>query len=134
MGLPLPIRIARSTTMLWLLLGLLAFVPVLAADEPLPPPQPDTTLVVDHEPVADPAVPPPVKPDDKERRVKLTAGLAALAGITILGIVLGAVIIIWAGRLRRMVREPLPATGKQDPFWFLRPSKSLPTDTNETDS
>jgi len=121
MGMPLPMRWSGAITVLGLVLGWFAIAPVLGGDEV---PRPDTTLVVDPELTPEPAVPSPVKPDEKERRVKLTAGLAALAGITILGVVLGAVIIIWAGRLRRMVREPLEATGKQDPFWFLRPTKS----------
>ena len=93
-------------------------------------PRPDTTLVVDPEAATSPTV----KPDEKERRAKATAGVAALAGITILGVVFAAVIIIWGARLRRLVREPLPATGRQDPFWFLRPDKSSPTETTESDS
>ncbi len=92
-----------------------------AADVPVP----DTTLVAD--PDSDPATDGknPTRPDEQEKRIKVTAGLAALAGILIVGVVLGAVIIIWAGRLRRIVREPIPATGRQDPFWFLRPEKTI---------
>jgi hypothetical protein len=93
---------------------------LLAQEQPVP----DTTLVVDPEHQPGTAPDAPTKPDEKERRVKLTAGLAALAGIAIVGIVFAAVILIWGARLRRIVREPLEATGKQDPFWFLRPSKS----------
>lgn len=96
-----------------------------AADPVLP----DNTLVAETETER------PTKPDEKERRVKLTAGLAALAGITIIGIVFGAMIIIWAGRLRRMAREPVSATGRQDPFWFLRPEKiTLPNEAMESDT
>ncbi len=87
--------------------------------------------------IAEPETEPktPTKPDEKERRIKLTAGLAALAGIAIVGIVLAAIIIIWAGRLRRIVREPTSSTGRQDPFWFLRPEKIvLPQDTDEIDT
>ncbi len=95
----------------------------------------DKSLVVDPAPDAAPGSKPPLKPDEKERRIKLTAGLAALAGIAILGIVFAAIIIIWAGRLRRMVREPIPPTGRQDPFWFLRPEKTvLPKETDEMDT
>lgn len=97
-------------------------------------PEQDMSLVVDPEPPAETTPQPLARPDEKERRVKTAAGMAALAGIVIVGIVLGAVIIIWAGRLRRMIREPLPPTGKQDPFWFLRPSKTSPPETTETDS
>lgn len=106
-------------------------VPVHAAEVPVP----DTTLVVDPEPTPTTDGKNPIKPDEKERRIKLTAGLAALAGILIVGVVLGAIIIIWAGRLRRLVREPIPATGRQDPFWFLRPEKTrLPRNTDEIDT
>jgi len=98
-------------------------------------PVPDTTLVVDPEAIPATDGKNPIKPDEKERRIKLTAGLAALAGILIVGVVLSAIIIIWAGRLRRLVREPIPATGRQDPFWFLRPEKTLlPRDSNEIDT
>ncbi len=108
-----------------------AFAMRLAAADP---PVPETALVVD--PATVPETPPelPAKPNEQERRVKVTAGLAALAGITITGIVLAAVIVIWGGRLRRLVREPLTATGRQDPFWFLRPKKSVPTETTESES
>lgn len=102
-------------------------LPLRAAD----PPMPDTTLVVDPATAPETTPEPLVKPDEQERRVKLTAGLAALAGIAILGIVLAAVIIIWAGRLRRLVREPTTPTGKQDPFWFLRPGKLPPLTSTE---
>lgn len=98
-------------------------------------PETDKSLVVDPAPEVAPGSKPPLKPDEKERRIKVTAGLAALAGILIIGVVLGAIIIIWAGRLRRMVREPIPPTGRQDPFWFLRPQKTrLPQETDEMDT
>lgn len=100
-------------------------------------PETDKSLIVEPAPEAVPEVdsPPSPNPDEKERRIKFTAGLAALAGIIILGVVLGAIIIIWAGRLRRIVREPTPTTGRQDPFWFLRPDKTLLSpDTDETDT
>lgn len=71
------------------------------------------------------------EPDKKERRVKATAGLMAVAGIAIVGIAFAAIIILWAGRLRRLVREPSRATGRQDPFWFLRPEKTLPMPQKE---
>lgn len=60
---------------------------------------------------------------DVERQQRAMAGLAAVAGIAIIGIALGTLIILWAGRLRRITREPLPSSQLQNEFWFLKPPK-----------
>lgn len=67
-------------------------------------------------------------PVHKERQARVTAGLAAVAGIAIVGVGLGAGIMLWGARLRRRNRQPLAPTGRQDAFWFLRPSKAVPSD------
>ncbi len=67
-------------------------------------------------------VPGPNRPT--ERQKKAYSGLAALVGIVIAGLALAALIILWAGRLRRQLRRPLPnadAPGRD--FWFLKPPK-----------
>jgi hypothetical protein len=58
---------------------------------------------------------------EKERRV--LAGMAAIAGIVIAGVALITLIILWAGRLRRLSRQPLPSSNVRNEFWFLRPPK-----------
>jgi len=65
---------------------------------------------------------PPNRPTEKQ--IKAFSGLMALAGIVIAGLALIALIVLWAGRLRRQLRRPLPETdaGSRD-FWFLKPPK-----------
>lgn len=77
---------------------------------------------------ATPAVP-PNRPTEKQ--LKAYSGLAALAGIVIAGLGLGAVIILWAGRLRRQLRRPLPEcdSASRD-FWFLKPPKPTVSDSS----
>ena len=66
-----------------------------------------------------------------EKRRKAMAGLMALAGILIGGVMFLAVVIIWGARLRRMARRQLPPqTTLQNDLWFLKPSKSAPADEN----
>lgn len=111
------------------LAGLSASISI--ADDPVADPA-SAPLADAAKPAADKRFP---KPDQKKRRLKATAGLMAVAGIAIVGIAFAAVIIIWARRLRRLAREPIPTTGRQDPFWFLRPEKTLsPRDTDEIDT
>ena len=59
-----------------------------------------------------------------EKRRKASAGFAAIGGIAILGISIITMTMIWARRLRRIARDPLPAqrTAGND-FWFLKPPK-----------
>lgn len=74
-------------------------------------------------PVVDPAN---VKltPQQKERQRKAYLGLAAVAGIVIVGVALGALTILWAGRLRRQLRRSDPdCAARGGEFWFLKPPK-----------
>jgi len=73
---------------------------------------------------------------EKERETRITAGLAAVAGIATVGIGLIAVTLIWGGRLRRQNRMGLPTAPPPAENWFLkRPRsdspKAAPTDKDE---
>lgn len=81
--------------------------------------------------------PPPAKIPTRptEKQIKAYSGLAALAGIVIAGLALAALIILWAGRLRRQLRRPLPecdAPGRD--FWFLKPPKPTVTQSSLPDA
>jgi hypothetical protein len=70
-----------------------------------------------------------------EKQIKAYAGLAALAGIVIVGVALAGLIILWAGRLRRQLRRPLPEADLPDrDFWFLKPPKPTVTNSSLPDS
>lgn len=73
---------------------------------------------------------------EKERETRITAGLAAVAGIATVGIGLIAVTLIWGARLRRQNRMGLPTASPPAENWFLkhpRPdsTKAAPTDKDE---
>ena len=68
----------------------------------------------------------PVKltPEQLEKKKKAYIGLAALAGIVIVGVALGALTILWGGRLRRQLRKSDPECPTMErSFWFLKPPK-----------
>lgn len=66
-----------------------------------------------------------------EKQIKAYSGLAALAGIVICGLALGALTILWAGRLRRQLRRPLPnGDHSERDFWFLKPPKPTVTQSS----
>ena len=70
-----------------------------------------------------------------EKQIKAYSGLAALVGIIIAGLALAALIILWAGRLRRQLRKPLPecdVPGRD--FWFLKPPKPTVTQSSLPDA
>lgn len=70
-----------------------------------------------------------------EKHVKAYAGLAALAGIVIVGVAMAGLIVLWAGRLRRQLRQPLPDADLPDrDFWFLKPPKPSVTSSSLPDS
>lgn len=73
---------------------------------------------------------------EKERETRITAGLAAVAGIATVGIGLIAVTLIWGARLRRQNRMGLPTASPPGENWFLkrpRPEspEAAPTDNDE---
>jgi hypothetical protein len=71
----------------------------------------------------------------KERQIKAYSGLFALVGILIAGLAMAALIVLWAGRLRRQIRRPLPECGAPvRDFWFLKPPKPSVTETSLPDS
>lgn len=57
---------------------------------------------------------------EKERETRITAGLAAVAGIATVGIGLIAVTLIWGARLRRQNRMGLPTASAPAENWFLK--------------
>lgn len=92
----------------------------LCADEPLPEPAPEVGAVSADEALVKPL---PV-PAEKEKKQKLYIGLAALAGIVITGVSLGALTLVWGSRLRRQLRKSDPAIVAVDrSFWFLKPPR-----------
>ncbi len=81
----------------------------------------------------DPTTVGPKRPSEKQ--IKAYSGLAALAGIVICGLALAALTILWAGRLRRQIRRPLPNGVRSDrDFWFLKPPKPTVTESSLPDA
>jgi hypothetical protein len=75
----------------------------------------------------------PKRPSEKQ--IKAYSGLAALAGIVICGLALAALTILWAGRLRRQIRRPLPnGVRSERDFWFLKPPKPTVTESSLPDA
>ena len=112
------VRLAPFVAMLF---GVMAFQSArLRADEP--PPSHDAissmaTPAVDESPVK-------LTPEQLEKKKKAYIGLAALAGIVIVGVSLGALTLLWGGRLRRQLRKSDPDCATVDrSFWFLKPPK-----------
>lgn len=82
--------------------------------------QPPMATTIDE---GDASPPPPVKRPN-EKKVKAYAGLFALGGIVIVGLFLLALTVLWASRLRRQLRRPLPDNDPPErDFWFLKPPK-----------
>lgn len=70
-----------------------------------------------------------------EKQIKAYSGLAALAGIVIVGLALAALIVLWAGRLRRQIRRPARDRGLPErDFWFLKPPKPTVTQSSLPDA
>lgn len=83
------------------------------------------------EPVTDATAPANRPKHPTEKQIKAYSGLAALVGIIICGLALGALTILWAGRLRRQLRRPLPnGEHTERDFWFLKPPKPTVTQSS----
>lgn len=116
------------------LFGIMAFpIPALAQDDEKEQPQ-SMHLLADPAPAEAPDQA-PVPPNEAEKRKKATAATAAIGGIAILGIGVIAWTMLWARRLRRFARDPGPAqTTLGNDFWFLKPPKTIPSDSDVTTS
>ena len=112
----------RTNPFILLVCGVMAFQTAgLCADEPPVSresvPSASAAPSVNESPV-------PLTPEQLEKKKKAYLGLVALAGIVIVGVALGALTILWAGRLRRQLRQPdAKETSTDRSFWFLKPPK-----------
>ena len=97
-------------------LALLAAAPLHAAE---PPP---AAAAVNAD-TAEVAVPVDDREAEKQRRAM--AGLLALCGIVIGGLMFLVLVMVWGARLRRLARRELPAQKTlQNELWFLKPPKT----------
>lgn len=62
-------------------------------------------------------------PEEKEKRRKAQAALSAVAGIAVVGVAGVAAIVLWGGRLRRMLRNSPGPKPLKNELWFLKPEK-----------
>ncbi len=100
--------------MVWLAIGEVARPPVVFAEE---------APVLESE-AEEPKAEEPVDAQTVEKRRRAMAGLMAVSGILIVGVMFLAVVVIWGARLRRLARRDLPAqTTLQNDLWFLKPPK-----------
>ena len=113
------VRPVRFIALVW---GVMALQSIcLRADEP-----PAANETVSSQSATPPVEESSVKltPEQLEKKKKAYLGLAALAGIVIVGVALGALTILWGGRLRRQLRKSDPEIAAMDrSFWFLKPPK-----------
>ena len=119
----------RSVTLVALLVGTMTVFTVrLSAGESA------TALDVNSAAVPAPMVDEPhvkLTPQQTEKKRKAYSAVAAVAGIAIAGLALAALTILWAGRLRRLLRQTDPAcTAIDKSFWFLKPPKPRVKDSS----
>ena len=112
----------RYVPFIALVCGVMAFHSTsVCADEPPPSHDAISSLAT---PAVDESSPVKLTPEQLEKKKKAYIGLAALTGIVIVGVSLGALTILWAGRLRRQLRKSDPEYAAMDrSFWFLKPPK-----------
>lgn len=67
---------------------------------------------------ADPAVKPPLTPEQKRRVVVATS--IVIVGILAILLLLLLWMVWWSRRTHRLLREPLPAANRGDELWFLK--------------
>ncbi len=86
---------------------------------------------------ADPAVPQDpaalLDPAEQAKRRRAYAGLMALVGIALAGVLLALGTVVWGRRLRRLNRKPLPSAELKQDLWFLRPEKPAVGETLRAD-
>ncbi len=58
--------------------------------------------------------------EQAKRRQAVGKGMAALAGIVIVGLSLMALVWFWGHRVRRTARTPLPEQTTDDSLWYLK--------------
>ena len=113
----------RPVRFIALVCGVMAFslAEVCAGDPPLSHEAVSSTATA---PAVDESSVKLITPDQIAKKQEAYLGLAALAGIVIIGVALGALTILWGGRLRRQLRKSDPDCATVDrSFWFLKPPK-----------
>lgn len=74
-----------------------------------------------------------VSPDSvEEKRQLAVSALLVLALVCIVFLFLILFVVMWARRMRRLVKQPLPDQHPGDPLWYLRKPDSAPV-TNDED-
>lgn len=64
-----------------------------------------------------------LSPEEKEKRRKAQIALSGVAAIAILGVAGLAAVVLWGGRLRRMLRNSPGPKPLKNELWFLKPEK-----------
>ena len=105
----------------------MCMLPFFALAAPLSADEPATTTTEPAAASPDAAHAPAADSRDEEKQRKAMAGLLALCGILIGGLMFVVLVMIWGARLRRLARRELPAQKTlQNDLWFLKPPKSPP--------
>lgn len=66
----------------------------------------------------------------QRRENTFTAGVLLLIGVVTVGLLLIAAAIVWGAKVRRLARHAERPSGRQDEFWYLRPT-SRPSEGGE---
>lgn len=127
--------VAARTAVL-LLTGVFAAHGICAADDVRQSPtsaEPADASTV--EPVDDP-LPAGTAEEEEQRRRQNTvaAGVLILLGVAAIGLLLIAGALIWGGKLRRMVREPVEPRTQEDDLWYLRHPDAAEADPEQQSS
>lgn len=102
----------------------LCFISLTLLTSPLPAEEPAAST---NEPAAtepESTVAPVADAREEEKQRRAMAGLLALCGILIGGLMFVVLVMVWGARLRRLARRELPAQKTlQNELWFLKPPK-----------
>lgn len=82
--------------------------------------------------LANPAVKPPLTPDQKRRVVVATS--IVIVGILALLLLLFLLMVWWSRRTHRLLREPLPAANRGDELWYLKAKRSPSQTADQPDA